>query len=775
MTLLAPDGLLLRAANKVDNELHLKFVFPGERLPKRTQVLLRSSEGYQALDMLPHYCGKLTMMSSQSGYELHTSVQGYYFWWFTYYVIKSGNTVQINANQGWRSSPGVHFGGSVQNNGSATPWSGALGSPFQMNHFGSRSTPADVLHIKTSTGRRHPYLELLVMYMSYYLPMPEKISPMLNNTFVSSILSANAVIEGESLNIKMNNSVLSDRRGQNGVSTFQSGDRAHSTTTQLFESSSLISSGSKGMDAFLLSTLVDAWLSDFAFMDSLNESPAKRSSRLTSGHTNHAHKHFNRGYSLASYQPPSEDLLAALRLLIKYLMDPRDELGAGCGYHQSGTTTFLASNGTVTASPQKSVGSFAKRSYIDLKDSISVIRKPVYMMLLSAFEQWPQESTSRMSPLVDVLMALIAPWVVRGSKPPIQHRDSIAGQLSAVVGRAAGSSAHTEMRKDLDSRWKSHISDNVVLYSILLQKFLNLQLRRTAIFPDSVARQLSRVLGQLGGYPQVSQLVSEAEALYNSYLLDGDSLTRSGQPPVLQRLLSQISELEGISAGEAPMSLSLFTEEMNGGGDIASAILQSLQSACHNGKLDKRRLDDAQEACNTFFGHRPHLSSGNLRTISFSQLKNFSGRTAKSTQRNFDGTPSPLTKKYEDDSPARQRMVAGSNESTPGVLPKNSWRDIQYKGDWMHRPTGRDEIRFLSKIFVSTSDKLNKLSILRQNGLKVNLRPLGEKQSVILFFCVIFVSIIVHYFVALIWSIVDSDIARSQSLAESYGRRYPNF
>ena len=725
LRLLEPDGPLLRAASKVDGELQLKFVFPSERLPMRTQLLLRSYEGSQALSMLPTYAGKLSMVNAPTGYELHTTVLGYYFLWFTYYVVKGTGSQVAPASWG---SPGAQR---------HHQWPG-MGSPFQ----GFR-TP-DVLHIKTATGRRHPYLELLIMYMTVYVPSPEKVAPVLSARMAASSAAAASVIDTNETfgahGMRDRSSIgspVTPGKMQKMYSFASFGDSAHTFVEY---------NGVRGAETLLLSTVVDAWLSDFSAVDGgMLESPGQ-------GMRQSAASAMKRAYQLP-YQPPPEDLLASLRLLLKYLIDPRDEIGAGCGYYKT-VTQASASNPTLRSPQKTGNGMPQKRTAAEIKESVCVIRKPLYFMLRTAFQQWPNESTSRMSPMVDVMMAYIAPWVVRGSKLPIQQKDTIAGHLSAVVGRAAGSGALKQ--GELDERWLAHISDNIPFYSILLDGFLNLQYRRASLFPDSVARQLARVLGHLAGYPQLIKTVSEAETAYNSALGDASS-PRAGQSAA-QRVVAQLNELEGSSIHHG--SLTLFSEGMHGGAGGAAAILQSLQSASATGKLEKRRLNDAQDSCARFFGHRMRPTFGEVPTHMDTDRP---GNTPSPRHESpmdaavnggGDGglTRSPMNENGEGalGSALRQRRgspcgghpeeadvgIAQGRGEASGILPKSSWRDVKYKGDWMHRPFGQDEIPLLSKFFVRVSDRINGVPLLREKGWRVNLRPLGEKQSLVLFLAV---------------------------------------
>ena len=692
LRLLAPDGPLLRAASKVDSELQLKFVFPTERLPVRTQMLLRSAEGTRALSMLPTYAGKLSMVNAQAGYELHTTVLGYYFLWFTYYVVKGAGSPAA-APSPW-ASPGAHPHQWAGGGG------GGVGSPFQ-----ALRTP-DVLHIKTSSGRRHPYLELFIMYMSVYLPSPERVAPALSARMAAA--AAGALDPGEAAGAHG----ARDRgpggspsgRMQKLHPTASFGEGAHACAEY---------NGVRGADALLLSTAVDAWLSDLAARDAgAGGSPGRGMRQGAAGA-------MKRGYQ-TPYQPPPEDLLASLRLLVKYLIDPRDEMGAGCGHYRP------AAPAPALRSPQKAAnGAAHRRTAAEVRESVCIVRRPLYGMLRTAFREWPNESTSRMSPMVDVLMAFIAPWVVRGSRPPAQQKDSIAGHLSAVVGRAAGAGAGGPKRGELDERWLEHVADNIPFYSILLDGFLNLQYRRASMFPDSVARQLARVFGHLSGYPQVMKIVSEAEAAYGAAADAPLSSPRAGQPTAAaQRVLAQLGELEGAHRGA---SLALFSEGMHGGASLAAAILQSLQSACANGKLEKRRLVDAQDSCARFFGKRVHPSFGEAHAQA-SPGNPPSPRGPEPAADAGGGTPPANGGGAE----LRQRRPPGGADGRAGgaggaSIPKSSWRDVRYKGDWMHRPMGENEIPLLSNFFIRLSDRINGMRLV---ATPVNLRSLGEVQTV---------------------------------------------
>ena len=735
IALLAPDGLLLRAASKVDSELQLKFIFPSERLPAKTQILLRSGEGCQALSLLPHYTGALSMVNAQAGYELHTSVLGYYFLWFSYYVMK-------------RSSAQVAIGSSMWSPMAGTNQWGGIGSPFQ--NFAASRAP-DVLYTKTGTGRRHAYLELVLTYLKCYIASPDKVAPSLSTKFAASAAAAARLIDGDGM--------PHGGRERASASPFSRGHQMYRPTGSFGDSTSSLKAsaeydGTRGSNTLFFATVIDAWLSEFVKPDGATENVGQGQRQSSNGH-------FGSGYLVASYQPPPEDLLASLRMVIKYLIDPNDEMGAGCGplYSAKAAPSSPLIRINQPSAQKKKPPAPAKRSMTEINDSICIIRKPVYAMLRGAFQQWPSDSQARMTPLVDVLMAFIAPWATVSSSgsssnaaktPP---KDSLAGHFSSVVGRAAGSGMNAQQSANLDQRWVSYVSENIPFYSILIESFLSLQYRRAAMFPDSVARQIKKVLGQIAKYPQVAQLVSDAEHAYNSDLgVSGstDGSPRGNPSAAAQKVIAQVAELEG-SSGTHTVSLALFSENMHGGGaGLAAAILQSLQAACRNGKLERRRLDDAQDACINFFGHRLHPTS-HVDGIGSPQSPASPFAPDDGMYRDGEGEASLRRRQTGAD------VDAGTTMRTAGILPKGSWKDIKYKGDWMRRrEVGQDEIPLLTFFFVDLSTRINAMSFMRTRGWTVNLRPLGEIQSVRFFVAVFLLFALLCYALSHI-SFTDGD------------------
>ncbi|KAK9861773.1 hypothetical protein WJX84_002738 [Apatococcus fuscideae] len=147
ISLLAPDGRLLRAMYSADMDSLVMFNFPLERLPTYTQVLLDSDAGRQAARQWPQYQQSLRLDSSGKP-QLHLGVMLYFFFWTAFFVLRGTQAA---------FAPMPAQGTSGQARGGVSGW-----------------THRAPLRSKTRRGAgpfgNEIYLQLLRLYLDGFLP-----------------------------------------------------------------------------------------------------------------------------------------------------------------------------------------------------------------------------------------------------------------------------------------------------------------------------------------------------------------------------------------------------------------------------------------------------------------------------------------------------------------------------------------------------------------------------------------------------------------------------
>ena len=58
-----------------------------------------------------------------------------------------------------------------------------------------------------------------------------------------------------------------------------------------------------------------------------------------------------------------------------------------------------------------------------------------------------------------------------------------------------------------------------------------------------------------------------------------------------------------------------------------------------------------------------------------------------------------------------------------GALKRGGWQDLHYKGDWMRRPIGSNEIGWLVRLLLHLSDLLNRALYLQGTDPPVPEHP----------------------------------------------------
>lgn len=89
LELLRPRGPLSQAMRGADMDGATRFLFPRERLPTHTQMLLSTSAGRAELLRWPQYASGL-VTDGAGRLSIQMTVTQYFFAWFSFYVFRGG-------------------------------------------------------------------------------------------------------------------------------------------------------------------------------------------------------------------------------------------------------------------------------------------------------------------------------------------------------------------------------------------------------------------------------------------------------------------------------------------------------------------------------------------------------------------------------------------------------------------------------------------------------------------------------------------------------------
>lgn len=107
LALLHPGGPLFGAMRDADADGATRFLFPRERLPTHTQLLLCSGAGRAELARWPQYGGGTLVADAAGRPSIHMGVAQYFFAWFAFYAFRGGEEAAAWPD----SAPGQPGGG----------------------------------------------------------------------------------------------------------------------------------------------------------------------------------------------------------------------------------------------------------------------------------------------------------------------------------------------------------------------------------------------------------------------------------------------------------------------------------------------------------------------------------------------------------------------------------------------------------------------------------------------------------------------------------------
>ena len=685
---LSPEGSLIRAMLIADSDKLVQFAFPLDRLPERTQRMLQTESGAMALNRSPPYAGCIKR-DSVGKYQVHLGLYHYFMFWTAYFAMRPGGRRGSSSSSLYsaRQSPSYKSG--------SGPF-GGTGSPISSGaaFLGGQWPSTPSLMQRAPSKRVHPYRELLLSHLKFFLPR-EETGKSWGGGGKSGDDKANAV-QAEFLV-----SILSEfwmpveeARGP------QSGDGARGATGSPFRSSFPA-----------MGRVVDA------AMRQANMSPVRSSGDA----------HRRDGTRRYAYNPPAVDHVNAVTLLITYLFaelpDRRPE--------------NLEAMKTIERARE-------------------MIQRPLYCFLRDAFTQWPTESSTNMEPMVTLWVAYFAPWCAK--YPQSQTKSSSSGSKRSGSPRAmltsplkssgSGSSSKVAGYDDaLLSRGKEfkfddqvvdtpgvfshvrHVLKSIPFYHELMKHFLELCCKRVPLDAEGTATVLLAALEPLAAAPKLLKILQDVEDGYAEFVLDpfkGTLKTMQAREDLAANaesyyplIRSQLQEWEpdvdpvtlgdtlpgtpGSAVKSSPLSkwhgaaarlaanksfesdkanggsskhLRMFTPETDGLAQVAIALIHRLE----------------RDATQVPTSHPLRKKVPAFRAASFTVFR----------LERFRDTPylkSPTSTKYVDTDAGENRQGWSSARTSAKEM---------YKGEWMHRPIGGNEITLLVKILVPISVFLNK-------------------------------------------------------------------
>ena len=686
----SPESSFVRAMRAADGDRLVQFAFPLERLPERTQRMLQTESGEAALNRSPPYAGCIKR-DSAGKYQVHLGLYDYFMFWLAYFSMRPGGSrgsSSLSSMYGRSSGPSSPFKSDLGKFGSASLGSTVLGGQWP-------STPLTLS--RQSTQRVHPYRELLLKHMSFFLPRE-----------LASVTDwSKGTTDVDSRQGEVLVSILSE--------FWMPVEEAQSTDVARHASSPFRSFSSMGR-------VVDAAMRN-AGMSSpriVGERPREMTRRY-------------------SYTPPATEHVNAVTLLVTYLFaelpDRRKE------------------------NPE---------AMKVIERARELIQRPLYCFLRDAFTQWPTESSMTLSPIVTLWVCYLAPWCAKHPESQVKSTSTRSGSpramltsplKSPLVSSDRGAPAvakyddallppgkEFEFDDDLvdtPGRFSHvrHVLKSIPFYHELMKHFLELCCKRVPLDAEGTASALLAVLEPLASAPKLLRLLQDVEDGYAEFVLDpfkgtlktmqareevaasaefyyplirtqlqawepdvdapslGDTLpgtpgANANSPlskwhgAAARLMANRVNEID--KAKSASKHLRMFTPETDGLAQVAIALIHRLER-------------DATQVPTT---HPLRKEVPSFRKAAFTVFR----------LERFRDTPylkSPTSTAYVDGNAGDRRNGWSSARTSAKEM---------YRGEWMHRPIGANEVALLVRVLVPISVFLNKTLRLDESNARLGLR-----------------------------------------------------
>jgi len=457
---------------------------------------------------------------------------------------------------------------------------------------------------------------------------------------------------------------------------------------------------------------------------------------------------YQRGWS-TSYEPPSEDLLEAIDGLTRYIYiyETKDGMKpAQDGQSWLPTSPVLYGPGDMQGMTNKvlqgprSLGvaaSLAPQAYA----------RQLYRLFYRAFVSWPDQRTIK--PLLRVFLSVLAPW-----RYPSSRTSQSKGVTSLDLGKSAVKAHMSDLahfvgfdgNKDSDARrrkeeyseeWEHHVLSHLPFYLDLVPLFLELSISRVGARGETSVADVKRVM----------------DVFYQSESLV--ALLRDIEFHVNKCYSSQPMRAEGSHAEIIPWIIEQATNWRSYALPVGS---QSTQQGLSQLKL--YALFSEQVPCAA-------ISANDILCIS-------SGIMKSDAQQSFDACLRkvlPLSSVEGGPHPHAHGAMYPHELDGGLKLPKNTWKDVKFKGDPLHVPKTSYEVKYLVDATIRISQWLNSLIgldtplsdddpenivqelifKLKRKGWKINLRPVSDIRNVfwtpVLFWMAYSIVRLLHFFI----------------------------
>ncbi|KAK1435923.1 hypothetical protein QVD17_01696 [Tagetes erecta] len=603
--LLSPTGVLISSLTVVDRLSLVKYVFPVERLPEWVRLMMQNGRQCGVLaDLCSLFKGRLIDGAS---FQVQLNILEYYLFWFVYYPVSRG---------------------SCDNH---TTVSSRVSKRFRLENWAYKSIPVFGNAGKTRGNEAknrdggNLYIRLLHAYLRFFVP-------------------------------------LSDLNAQ---SPYRSSLLHYSST---YDSSVLDNA------EFFVQTIIHFWIVDNDF----SPLPVKQC------------KAFGVVLPLRSVLaelPPSAGLGEVVNVFVKYLNSSLlPNSVEGFDQVELSKATTWRGTGSVDMKYRDMVSGIGSIGYWN-----SCIQRPLYRYILRTFLFCPVEaSLKNVSQVFSVWVNYMEPWAV--SLDEFSETNENADGLK----RDSMKEVNVSHLCEYSPSWQGFVLSNYLFYSSLVMHFIGFAHKFIHTDPELIVQMVSKVVNILTSSRELVELIKNVDVVFHSNPAGLPKSMLNSLYRYVPSIREQLQDWEdGLSETDADGSflhenwnkdLKLFSTNEDGGQQLFQ--LFALRAESELQVISHENLPNNLQLLSSLKARMGSLFGGNIIT-----------------------SPTiPESRKHSEKSQHEifRPRTAGNRPTT----------DIRYKGDWMKRPISKDEVAWLANLLVKLSGWLNDILGLnsRENG-----------------------------------------------------------
>ncbi|KAF5795805.1 hypothetical protein HanRHA438_Chr08g0355491 [Helianthus annuus] len=447
--------------------------------------------------------------------------------------------------------------------------------------------------------------------------------------------------------------------------------------------------------------------------------------------------------------PPTAGLGEVVNVFVKYLNSSLlSNSIEGCDQVELSKVATWGGTGSVDMKYMDAFPSMGSIGYWN-----SCIQRPVYRYILRTFLFFPVEtSLKNVSQVFSLWVNYMEPWAVSLDEFPETHANVDSLKKDSIK------EVNVSHSREYTSSWQGYVLSNYLFYSSLVMHFIGFAHKFIHTDPELIVQMVSKVVNVLTSSRELLDIIENVETVFHSSPAGSSKSMLNSLYRFIPSIREQLQDWEdGLSETDADGSfmhenwnkdLKLFSTSEDGGQQLLQLLALRAESELQ--AISSENLQSSLQLLTCLKARMGCLFGSNMMT--------------------YPTTPES----------SKQAEKSRHEVFSPKTAGKRHTTDIRYKGDWMKRPISNDEVAWLANLLVKLSWWLNDIlglnswenddvgpstwsyvevsgdagskvygvkdtsrlgreavKLMRQHGIRVNLRILASKKIVLVLFIAI--------------------------------------